>query len=111
VFVFRLFNNTSSDIVAFSYDSKMEPEQDSIRVGEAGNVRVPSKLIVRGSGFNWEYDSRLYNRDYVYGWNMKSFQNLQLESNGAIYVLLPGAEHTMTRLPPQPEGFPVMPKK
>jgi hypothetical protein len=89
----------------------MEPEQYSIRVGEAGNVSVPSKLIIRNSDNKWEYDSLPYNNGYAYRRHWWRFQNLQLETNGAVYILLPGVEHPVTQLPPQPEGFPVMPKK
>jgi hypothetical protein len=37
-------------------------------------------------------------------------QDIQIEVDGAIYLLLPKTKKAVTEFPPQPEGFPLRPK-
>jgi hypothetical protein len=109
VFVFKLFNNTGSDIVVISYDNQMASKTYSVKVGESANIQYPTRLSIRSSNAQWQYKEIPYVKTYVYVQNGWRFQNIQVENTGIIRILPPGVERAMVTPPPQPTGFPLLP--
>lgn len=109
VFVFKLFNNTASDIVVISYDNEMATKTYLIKMGESANIQYPTRLSIRATNAQWEYNEIPYVKSYVYAQKGWHFQNIQVENTGIVHILPPGVEHAMVTPPAQPAGFPLFP--
>ena len=84
----------------------------TIAPGSALRVRFPDamELTVTAGAATWRYAVRFPPRELA-RWSTlgrPEFQ-AQVEPNGRVYVLPPGATPPMRELPPQPPGFPLAP--
>lgn len=84
----------------------------TIASGEARRLRFPDamRLTVTAGNATWRYAVRFPPREMAH-WSTlgtPEFQ-LQVEPDGRVYVLPPGTVHALLELPPQPEGFPLVP--
>ena len=68
-------------------------------------------FAVRHSAGLWHYENQfVWKSRFVKkaDWNTETV-NLQIQPNGAIYVIRPDSTGTVTNFPRQPKGFPLMP--
>lgn len=110
-FVFKVFNNSGQDLVVVSCDGKLVPHMFPVGTGATVDVQFPTKLSIKHSSAEWKYDLPLLDKRYQYlragGLRV---QDIQIEANGFIYLLLPNTKKVVQQFPPQPAGFPLMPK-
>ena len=108
-----MFNNTGRDC-AISMKGEFGPQS----AFETYNVASNKSIIVKHYDYatiwhdavRWNYPAFIIGMDSVDRSKGKPLlAKLQIEPNGAIYLLPPGATGIVTTLPPQPYGFPVMP--
>jgi hypothetical protein len=110
-FIFKAFNNSGQDLVIVSYDGKLVPHEFRVAVGESVDVQFPTKLTIKHSNGEWEYD--LVRTDKRYHYTRTGglrVQDIQIEADGAIYLLPPKTKQAGRQFPPQPDGFPIRPK-
>lgn len=59
----------------------------------------------------WSYEVVYPPADYKKRWSSTRIEyRYQIEADGSIYILKPGSEYPVRRLPPQPPGFPLVRK-
>ena len=110
-FVFKVFNNSGQDLIILSYDGKLVPHEFPVAAGSTVDVQFPTKLSIIHSGNEWKYD--LPRLDKTYEYTRASgvrVQDIQIETSGFIYLLLPKTKEAVHQFPAQPDGFPIMPK-
>lgn len=99
-----LINNTSSNLTIESdgvmYDA---PTKKVTRIRWPGNTL--SLHIKSGLGNSWDYKVKFFSNSYAK--NGKSY--MQIEPDGAVYLLPIGTLTPMGKLPPQPTGYPLKP--
>jgi len=62
--------------------------------------------IKNGSNTSWKYAVRYPDPTFI----LDNKIYVQIETNGAIYLLLPKTKQAVKQFPPQPDGFPLRPK-
>ena len=101
-----LFNNTSEKIIV-TYSGKkylLEPYslKEIMAVGEI--------LEIETSKTSWFYKVAYFPQSFIKHEFTKDLINIQLQSNGWIYILYPTNNLPAKTFPMQPEGYPLKPK-
>lgn len=106
----ELFNNTGEALTVTSYDTAGGATEKSLPIG--GKVRITgSRFTLRNAHREWKYSllSHPPPARFIDDTHWNRLVCLQVEKNGAIYILLPSATSTTSTLPTQPSGFPITP--
>jgi hypothetical protein len=111
--VLLVFNHAGFEVTVFSYDSVGNFDSERLNSGEAHELGWPSRLSIHHGTNVWKYDtfSLPANKYLCIGGFHPDFLKLQVEKDGAIYVISPLAKHSVTNFPVQPSDFPLHPKK
>jgi len=110
-FVYKVFNNSGQDLVIISYDGEFTPKEYPIKSGAFADVSFPSKLVIRHPKGEWTYDLVPYKKSYEYArTGGPRVQDVQIESDGSIYLLLPRTKQAVHSFPSQFDGYPLRPK-
>ncbi len=110
-FVVKAFNNSGEDLVIVSYDGERVPHEFSVAARASVDVQFSNQLSINHTKGEWKYD--LVRTDQRYHYNRAGglrVQDIQIDTDGAIYLLLPKTKKTVKQFPPQPDGYPIRPK-
>src|SRR5260221_4097870 len=112
-FIFKAFNNIGRDLIIVSYDGRLVPHEFSVAAGASVDVQFSTKLTIKRSNGEWEYDLARTGSSYHYtqaGGLGLCVQDIQIESDGTIYLLSPKTKQAVKQFPSQPVGFPLKPR-
>jgi hypothetical protein len=110
-FIFKAFNNSGQDLVIVSYDGKLVPHEFHVASAASVDVQFPTQLRIKHPNGEWKYDlARTDNRYHYTRAGGLRVQDIQIEADGAIYLLLPKTKQAAKQFPPQPDGYPIRPK-
>jgi hypothetical protein len=110
-FVFKAFNNSGEDLVVISYNGKLVPHEFAVAAGASVDVPFPTRLSIKHPSGEWRYDLVWTDKRYHYtragGLRV---QDVQIEADGAIYLLSPKSKQAVQQFPTQPNGYPIRPR-
>ena len=102
-----LFNNSGKNFTIYADDKVYYVKKESVI-----EVEYPSSqtMKIEDEGDTWEYKFTYPPREYMPGRLLRMYEiHCQIEPDGSIYVLKPGVSMPVKGLPPQPDGFPLVP--
>ncbi len=107
---FDLENNTGQDLALIGLNSVGQPTKYEVKKNRVLQMGMFSKLEIRHQNGQWIYTNAAdIPRKYWKRGRMVSVISLQIEPDGAIYVLLPGTRGPVSNFPAQPQGYPLKP--
>jgi hypothetical protein len=110
-FIFKAINNSGQNLVIVSYDGKLVPHEFPVATGSSVDVQFPTQLSIKHSKGEWKYDLVRTDKRYYYTRSGGlRVQDIQIEADGAIYLLQPKTKQAVRQFPQQPDGFPIRPK-
>jgi hypothetical protein len=116
-FVFCAINNSGKDLTIISYDTKLNPKEYALKSAGTVDVSMPTRLVIKYDSGDWQYaewDRQLSVNASIYKYERANgirVQDIQIESNGEIYLLRDNRKRPPVKeFPLQPEGFPLKPK-
>jgi len=108
--VIELRNNSGQDLVVVGVNHNLEGNKETVRKNCVLTMGLFYKLRVEHKNGEWNYDSKRIPPEFQKKKNfMISVIDLQIEKDGAIYVLSPGIKGPVSNFPPQPDGYPLLP--
>jgi len=109
--VIALQNNSGQDLVVVGLNHNLEETKETVGKNRVITIGVFYELRVEHKNGEWNYDSKPISPEFQKKKNFNvSVIGLQIEKDGAIYVLSPGTKGPVSSLPPQPDGYPLVPR-
>ena len=109
--IFKAFNNSGEDLIIVSYDGKLVPHEFVVAAGATVDVQFPTVLIIKHPKGEWKYDLIRTDKRYHYtracGLRV---QDIQIESDGSIYIILPDQKYFGKHFNNQSYGYTIRPK-
>ncbi len=104
-------NNTGERLVIVTLNaSSQETHHGAVKEGQTARTGIPVRLRIDHSGGTWNYDPPAIPESYLWRKGKTvSVIRLQVEPDGAIYVLPSGIKGPLGSFPAQPPGYPVRP--
>ena len=107
----ELFNDTGTNLVVICYDtagaatSKDLPMHASVRI-------TGSEFVVQSGSVKWRYTLIGHSppESLIDRTHFNALVNLQIESNGDVFILSPNVATRPLSLPTQPQGYPIHPQ-
>ena len=107
----ELFNDTGTNLVVTCYDtagaatSKDLPTHASVRI-------TGSEFVVQSGSVKWRYTLIGHSppESLIDRTHFNALVNLQIESNGDVFILSPNVVSRPLSLPMQPQGYPIHPQ-
>jgi hypothetical protein len=110
--VVELQNNSGEDLVVVNIYPNGQEETYRIKKNRVLHMGVPSRLRVEHIHGKWSYEHSSIPMEFEKRKNsMISVISLQIEKDGTIYVLPPGAKGPAGDFPAQPPGYPLRPNQ
>jgi hypothetical protein len=107
----ELFNDTGKNLTVTCYDTLGNPTRETLPT--FASVRITgSDFMVQSESTEWKYTliGHSLPDQFIDKTHFNKLVNLQLESNGDIYILDPGVVNRPSTLPTQPSGYPIHPE-
>ena len=109
-----MINNAGRDITVVSI-TPAGPNVTEVAIpiaeGRMAEIGIPSRLRVLRGNATWNYQLRPVPSKFEKRHGAFYRQVLQIERDGAIFLLLPGAKDPVAAFPPQPTHFPLRPNE
>ncbi|HEY0456959.1 MAG TPA: hypothetical protein VGE41_11335 [Verrucomicrobiae bacterium] len=107
-----VWNNAGTQVVLTTYDTKMAAIRFKIGNGQSAEVAWPTTVAITTKVAHWTYPpfpplfwpyvlTNKFPADNI---------QIQIETNGVIFILSPMAKGICKAFPPQPKEFPYKPK-
>ena len=106
-----LYNNSDQDLTVVTINQSSLETVCKVKKHRTVRIGIVAKVRVDYPGGSWHYEFVVAPEEFWRHQNsMVSVINLQIEKDGKIYVLSPDTREVVTNFPPQPSGFPLVPK-
>jgi hypothetical protein len=109
--IIDLFNNSRHELVVTTINQRSEETTCKVKQNRVVRIGIAAKVRVDSPSGSWHYEFVVAPEEFWRRHNsMVSVINVQIEKDGKIYVLSPDTREVVTNFPPQPSGFPLVPK-